>query len=97
LIYNSIEAIPDGGKIEVSAYRDAPGRWVQEREEDSGRGVPEEHLQKLFQPFATTKGTGLGVGLYLARRIVERHQGTLELARPAGGGTLATIRIPIAE
>jgi signal transduction histidine kinase len=97
LISNAIEAMPDGGKLEVSAYRDAPGHWVQVRVADSGHGVPEEHLQKLFQPFATTKGTGLGVGLYLARRIIERHQGTLELTRPAGGGTLATIRIPIAE
>jgi len=97
LLSNAIEAMPDGGKLEVSAYREAAGHRVQVCVADSGHGVPEEHLQKLFQPFATTKGTGLGVGLYLARRIIERHQGTLELARPADGGTLATIRIPIAE
>jgi signal transduction histidine kinase len=97
LLSNAIEAMPSGGKLEVSAYPSTPDRCVQVRVADSGHGMPKEQVEKLFQPFSTTKGTGLGVGLYLAKRIIERHRGTLELARPAGGGTLATIRLPIAE
>ena len=97
LIANAIEAMPEGGKLEISACRDAAARQVRICVSDSGHGVPEEQINKLFQPFSTSKGTGLGVGLYLARRIIDRHRGTLELATPTGGGTSATIRIPVAE
>jgi signal transduction histidine kinase len=97
LIANAIEAMPEGGDLAVTADRDEPAHQVRVCIADSGHGVPEQQLHKLFQPFSTSKGTGLGVGLYLARRIIERHRGTLELANPRGGGTLATIRIPVAE
>jgi signal transduction histidine kinase len=97
LIANAIEAMPGGGKLDISACRDSAARQVRICVSDSGHGVPAEQVNKLFQPFSTSKGTGLGVGLYLARRIIDRHRGTLELATPAGGGTSATIRIPVAE
>jgi signal transduction histidine kinase len=97
LIANAIEAMPEGGDLEICACRDAAGRQVRISVSDSGRGVPAQQVNKLFQPFSSSKGTGLGVGLYLARRIIDRHRGTLELATPVGGGTLATIRLPVAE
>lgn len=97
LIANAVEAMPKGGELTISAHADGDGRQVRICVSDSGHGVPPEQLNKLFQPFSTSKGTGLGVGLYLARRIMDRHRGTLELATPAAGGTRATIRIPVAE
>jgi signal transduction histidine kinase len=97
LIANAVEAMPEGGDLEISACRDDDAGQVRICISDSGQGVPEQQADKLFQPFSTSKGTGLGVGLYLARRIIDRHRGTLELSTPAGGGTLATIHIPVVE
>ena len=97
LIANAIEAMPQGGHLEVSVSHDANHEQVRICVADSGHGLPTGQVDKVFQPFVTTKGTGIGVGLYLARRIIDRHQGTLELSRPARGGTLATICIPVAE
>lgn len=97
LIANAAEAMPRGGDLVITAHPDASGRHIHICVADSGHGVPPEQANKLFQPFSTSKGSGLGVGLYLARRIIERHRGTLELATPAAGGTRATIRIPVAE
>ena len=88
LLSNAIEAAPArGGAVTVRCALDAPrGRFVLEVEDD-GAGVPPEHRSRLFEPFASTKGQrGTGLGLAVARALVERHGGTLEHrdARPRG-------------
>jgi len=61
---------------------------------DQGPGIPPDVREKVFEPFFTTKHRGTGLGLPTARRVVERHGGTLDLECPAGGGTVATVTLP---
>ena len=63
---------------------------------DTGSGIPREQIDKVFKPFYTTKPKGMGVGLSLAKRIIERHGGTLRLGSEEGIGTAVSLRIPAA-
>jgi two-component system sensor histidine kinase RegB len=64
---------------------------------DQGRGILPQNLPRVGEPFFTTKepGSGMGLGVYLARSVLERMQGTLTLAPARGRGTIATIELPI--
>jgi two-component system NtrC family sensor kinase len=63
---------------------------------DTGMGISEENLQKIFDPFFSTKGNaGTGLGLSVSYGIIENHGGTIEVASPPGGGTSFTIKLPI--
>ncbi len=64
---------------------------------DEGKGIPPENLPNIFRPFFTTKGHGTGLGLSLARRIVEAHGGRIDVRSEVGKGTQFTIRLPIAH
>lgn len=64
---------------------------------DQGKGIAPEHLPSIFRPFFTTKGHGTGLGLSLARRIVEAHGGTINVRSEVGKGTQFTIHLPIAH
>ncbi|MFO1070260.1 MAG: ATP-binding protein [Geminicoccaceae bacterium] len=93
LIANAIEAMPGGGTIRLSAR--AEGReLVRLRVEDDGPGMSPRQLDHAFEPFMTSKPGGLGLGLPMAREILERHGGRLDLASRPGHGTTATLRLP---
>ena len=62
---------------------------------DSGRGIGPEHLPFIFRPFYTTKGNGTGLGLSLARRIVEDHRGLIDVQSEVGKGTEFLVALPI--
>jgi signal transduction histidine kinase len=62
---------------------------------DTGRGIPPETLPNIFRPFFTTKGNGTGLGLSLARRIVEDHDGRIEVTSSADHGTRFTVHLPL--
>lgn len=62
---------------------------------DTGAGIAEEHLDKLFYPFFTTKKQGSGVGLSMAKKIVDSHRGLIDVASRAGEGTVFTVRLPV--
>jgi signal transduction histidine kinase len=68
---------------------------------DTGRGIQPQHLPNIFRPFYTTKGSGTGLGLSLARRIVEEHHGRIEVSSVVGKGSrfevLLPFRMPAAE
>ena len=64
---------------------------------DRGSGIPPEVAARLFSPFFSTKHEGMGMGLSICRSIVERHQGRLEFTDRAGGGTVFTLTLPVAE
>jgi len=85
LLRNAIQATEKSNRIQVSARRDA-GEVVFSVE-DEGPGVPSELRKQIFEPFVSTKGDkGMGMGLYMARLIVESHQGEIRCSnRPAGG------------
>ncbi|MFZ0313879.1 MAG: ATP-binding protein, partial [Candidatus Korobacteraceae bacterium] len=64
---------------------------------DQGKGIAPETLPNIFRPFFTTKGHGTGLGLSLARRIVESHRGTISVRSEVGNGTQFVIHLPIAH
>ena len=92
LILNAIQAMPDGGRLTLCTSVDGDGQLKIEVQ-DTGCGIPQENLRKLFTPFFTTKGKGKGVGLGLAVAygIIQRHQGRIEVESEEGKGTTFTI------
>ena len=90
---NAVQAMPEGGDITVSAARAGAGT-VELRVTDTGHGMTGEQLARAFEPFSTTKQSGLGLGLALARRILVRHRGRIELRSEPGRGTEVTLSLP---
>jgi signal transduction histidine kinase len=95
LFLNALDVLPRGGVLEVYLERLAEGARLAIH--DNGPGIPPEILEQLFTPFLTSKPTGMGLGLWISRRIVEEHGGRITLANGPGGGTCVTIALPIAE
>lgn len=95
LIANAVEAIERDGRIVVNAERAADGHLCISIR-DSGPGMSSEQLARAFKPFHTTKTKGLGVGLALARRIIERFGGSISLASQPGSGTTVDVVLPAA-
>ena len=95
LTTNSIQSMPKGGRLTIRAdkTRDATVIAV----EDTGVGIPEEDLGKLFSPFFTTKAKGQGLGLPVCKRLVEAHGGTITAKSKPGKGSTFTIKIPVTK
>ena len=96
LIKNSLEAMDKRGNILVKAAQGSEGH-VEITVEDDGKGIPEDKVEDLFQPFFTTKPGGTGLGLPLCRKIVGDHGGDMSMRPRPGGGTIVTIRLPLEE
>lgn len=93
LLLNAIQAIPAEGRVTVSL--EARGGFALITVSDTGRGIAPEHLPSIFRPFFTTKGQGTGLGLSLARRIVESHGGRLEVTSQLGKGSVFSAWLPL--
>lgn len=95
LLINSIEAISGAGEIRIRTWLAAERLMIGIT--DSGRGIPEENLEKVFDPGFTTKGVGVGTGLGLPSclKIVEKHQGTITIESSPGAGTSVTVALPL--
>ena len=93
LIKNAVDAMPDGGKLTITSEK-ANGK-VKIAFADTGMGISEENLKKLFGPLFTTKAKGMGLGLAICKRVVEAHGGTISVESVVGKGTVFTIIIPI--
>lgn len=97
LLRNAIEATEGKAERGISVtLRQEEGQAVL-RFADGGPGLPAEVLERLFQPFVTTKETGMGIGLSICRTIIEAHGGRITAGRRAGGGTVMTIHLPLAR
>ncbi|MCX5881532.1 MAG: response regulator [Deltaproteobacteria bacterium] len=99
LLFNAIDAMPDGGTLEISAGADLPNNEVFIRVKDSGPGIAPSDLPHIFEPFYTTKNEGYGVGLGLSTvyGIMERHRGSVQVESRIGKGTTFTLKLPIEE
>jgi len=93
LLRNAIQASPPGGTVAVRLQQDRTG-WLRLDVSDPGPGIAEEMRQRIFEPFFTSRQQGTGLGLALARKIVEEHGGSIEFTCPPGGGTTFTVRLP---
>ena len=92
LLINGIEAMPDGGLLCAHVDVIEAKSQVRVRIEDNGQGIPADIFPRLFEPFATSKERGTGLGLAVSRRIIEEHRGAIEAAnRPEGGATFEVI------
>ena len=99
LVRNSVEAIQLShkrkGRIEMRVARQEGG--LEFLVSDNGPGIPAKIQETIFDPFTTTKSIGTGLGLYLAREIVENHQGSLVIDSAEGQGTRVRITIPLGD
>lgn len=93
VLTNAFQAMPEGGTLTIRTGRD-DGRFVLSVA-DTGVGVERENLSKVFEPFYTTKNTGLGLGLATTKRIVEEHGGKIEIRSEGGAGSDVIISLPL--
>lgn len=100
VVSNALDAMPRGGRLSISMNSATvlEKEGVQTVVADNGSGISREHLARLFEPFFTTKGNlGNGIGLWIARQLVERHGGHISISSSTGGdetGTVVTIFLP---
>jgi signal transduction histidine kinase len=96
LLLNALDAVPKGGTITVQleATEDGSEREVTLRLIDTGCSLPAGLGTRIFQPFVSTKETGMGLGLSICKRIVEAHGGEVTAADRPGGGAVFTVRLP---
>ncbi len=94
---NACDAMPKGGKATVTSRLVRENRAVEIIFEDTGVGIPPDHLSKILDPFFTTKEKGTGLGLSVVYGIVERLKGKLDIQSQVGKGTRVTIRLPVVE
>jgi len=97
LIFNAMEAMPDGGKLALRTSLESKKRMVHIKISDTGCGIPEENLSIIFEPFFSTKeeGKGVGLGLSVVYGIIREHQGNIFVDSKVGSGSTFTIRFPI--
>jgi PAS domain S-box-containing protein len=99
LIFNAMDAMPDGGQLALAASADPDGKTVRINVSDNGCGISPENHERIFEPFFTTKsdGHGTGLGLSTTYAIIQRHGGTIHVQSQLGQGATFTITLPAAE
>jgi len=107
LFLNADQAMPNGGTIQFTATNTIvqpenllnlkPGRYIKIQIKDHGVGIPKEYLNKIFDPYYTTKKNGNGLGLFMALSIISRHQGHISVESVVNEGTTFHIYLPAAE
>ncbi len=97
LIFNAVDAMPDGGTLTLSAHFDRKENRICITVKDTGMGIPKEDLSHIFEPFFTTKteGHGVGLGLSTVYGIIQRHQGDVTVESTSGRGTTFLITLPV--
>jgi signal transduction histidine kinase len=93
LVLNAIEVMPTGGTLGIGLY--ANDRWLTTTVSDTGPGISLDVQHRIFEPFFTTKTRGTGLGLAVARRVIEEHGGVIEVSSNMGQGTKFTILLPL--
>jgi signal transduction histidine kinase len=95
LIINAIDAMPEGGKLWIQMKAD--GKFIIIVIRDSGHGIDETVMEKIFDPFFSTKrlGRGTGLGLSICYGIIREHKGTISVSSKKGEGTTFTISLPV--
>jgi len=95
LITNAIQAMPNGGSLTVTASQEKDRILVDLS--DTGEGISQENMKKIFTPLFTTKDKGTGLGLVICKRIVEAHGGRISVRSKVREGTIFTVELPVAQ
>jgi PAS domain S-box-containing protein len=99
IILNAMQAMPESGRLVVKTSevfrKPSRSREVTISFTDTGLGIPEENLEEIFEPLFTTKAKGIGLGLALAKTLVEGHGGTIEIESEVEKGSTFTVKLPI--
>ncbi len=95
LVGNAVQAMPDGGLITLGAEQDHD--QVRLTFSDQGKGIRAEDLDKIFQPYFTTREVGIGLGLAITERIVREHGGSIQVNSTLGSGTTFTLLLPLEQ
>src|SRR5262249_56263157 len=94
LVRNGGEAMASGGRLSVDGR--PAGDCVEVAVTDTGVGIPPEHLARVMEPLYSTKARGLGLGLAIARSVLQKNNGSLSLTSEPGRATTFTVRLPAA-
>jgi signal transduction histidine kinase len=97
LLLNAADAMPDGGMITVETSRPEPGRSLHIQIVDTGDGIDEAVVDKIFQPFFTTKPHGTGLGLAITKRLIEQHGGSISVKNNHAKGVSFIITLPVRD
>jgi signal transduction histidine kinase len=95
LIKNAMQAMTTGGTLTLQTGESSEGVWLSVA--DTGGGISQEQIARIFEPFYTTKKKGSGLGLMIVQRIVRAHGGRIELDSQVGRGTTFRIWLPLQE
>lgn len=95
LMLNAIQAMPDGGTIQINLNYAPRAKYFTVTIRDSGTGIPFDHQDQIFDMFFTTRKGGTGLGLPLVQRIIYEHEGFLEVESAPGEGTCFSIKLPV--
>jgi PAS domain S-box-containing protein len=95
LVKNAVQAMTTGGTLTLQTGETSDGVWASVA--DTGGGIPQEQINRIFEPFYTTKKKGSGLGLMIVQRIVRAHGGRIELESNVGRGTTFRIWLPLHE
>ena len=97
LLLNAVDSMKDGGVLGMRTRFDTAAQSVLFEISDTGRGIDAAVMDKLFQPFFTTKSKGSGLGLAISKRLIEDHGGKIRVEQNPGGGATFTISLPVAQ
>jgi signal transduction histidine kinase len=95
LVKNAIQAMTTGGTLTLQTGETGDSVWVSVA--DTGGGIPQEQISRIFEPFYTTKKKGTGLGLMIVQRIIRAHNGRVEVESHAGRGATFRIWLPLHE
>jgi len=95
LVKNAVESMEEVKKKKLKVKTEEEGRFIKFSISDTGKGIGKEYRKWIFDPFFTTKGKGIGLGLSICQRIVEAHNGTIEVESKVGKGTTFVVKLPI--
>jgi signal transduction histidine kinase len=95
VLINSMQAMPDGGRILIEVS--AGDHLVTVHFDDEGQGIPHENLEKIWDPFFTTKEMGTGLGLGIVKNIIESHGGSIQVVNRPVRGARVTIELPLKQ
>jgi len=93
IITNAVEAMPEGGRLLIATRE--KDKFLEVEVSDTGCGIPQESMDKIFDPLFTTKAKGIGLGLPVCKAIIDRHEGGIAVESKVGEGTTFNIKLPL--